>query len=99
MITEVAQIEIKPGLEAEFEAAIVKAPALFERSKGCRSMEVRRSIEKRNCYRLFISWDTIEDHTVHFRNSTESQELRTLIGHFFASPPEVEHFEQVVQGF
>jgi heme-degrading monooxygenase HmoA len=99
MITEIAQIEVKPGMESEFEAAVKKATPIFKRSKGCRGMELRRSIEKPSRYRLLVTWETVEDHTVGFRNSPEFQEWRGLVGHFFASPPEVEHVQQVVHGF
>jgi quinol monooxygenase YgiN len=99
MITEIAQIEVKPGLEAEFEAAVKKATPIFKRSKGCHGMELRRSVEKPSRYRLFVSWETVEDHTVGFRNSPEFQRWRGLVGHCFASPPEVEHVHQVVHGF
>jgi heme-degrading monooxygenase HmoA len=98
MITEIAQIEVKPGLEAEFEAAVKKATPIFKRSKGCHGMELRRSVEKPSRYRLFVSWETVEDHTVGFRNSPEFQEWRGLVGHCYASPPEVEHVHQVVHG-
>ena len=57
MITEIAQIDVKPGLEAEFEAAVKKATPIFQRSKGCRGMELRRSIETPSRYRLFVSWE------------------------------------------
>jgi heme-degrading monooxygenase HmoA len=99
MITEIAQIEVKAGLETEFEAAVKKATPIFQRSKGCRGMELRRSIEKPSRYRLFVTWETVEDHTVGFRNSPEFQDWRGLVGHCFASPPEVEHVQQVVSGF
>jgi heme-degrading monooxygenase HmoA len=97
MITEIAQIEIKPGLEAEFETAVKKAGPLFLRAKGCRGMELQRSIEKPSCYRLVVSWQTLENHTVDFRGSADFQEWRQLVGHCFASPPEVEHVSQVVK--
>ena len=99
MITEIAQIEVKPGMESEFEAAVKKATPVFQRSKGCHGMELRRSIEKPSRYRLLVNWETVEDHTVGFRNSPEFQEWRVLVGHCFASPPEVEHLKQVVHGF
>jgi len=97
MITEVAQIEIKPGLESEFEAAVKKAEPLFQRAKGCRGMELLHSIEKPNRYRLFVYWETLENHTVDFRNSADFQEWRKLVGHCFAGPPEVEHALQVAK--
>jgi len=99
MITEIAQIEIKPGMESEFEAAVKKAAPIFQRAKGCHGMELQCSVEKANRYRLFVSWDTLENHTVDFRNSPDFQEWRKLVGHCFASPPEVEHVRQVVKGF
>jgi quinol monooxygenase YgiN len=62
-------------------------------------MELRRSIEKPGRYRLFVEWATVEDHTVGFRNSPDFQEWRKLVGHCFATPPDVEHVQQVVRGF
>ena len=46
MITEIAQIEIKPGSEKDFEAAIAKAESIFKRCKGWISFELHKSIEK-----------------------------------------------------
>ena len=45
MILEIAQIEIKPGMEADFEAGIAKASSIFKEAKGCRAFAVERSIE------------------------------------------------------
>jgi quinol monooxygenase YgiN len=99
MITEIAQIDVKPGTEAEFERGVKQAVPIFQRAKGCRSMEVRRSIEKPNRYRLFIGWETVENHTIDFRGSADFQEWRKLVAHCFASPPDVEHVSEVVRGF
>jgi heme-degrading monooxygenase HmoA len=99
MITEIAQIDIKPGMESEFETGVKNAAPVFKRAKGCHGMELQRSIEKPSRYRLFVKWDTVEDHTVHFRSSPDFQEWRKLVGHCFASPPEVEHVSQTVKGF
>jgi quinol monooxygenase YgiN len=99
MITEIANIDIKPGMEAEFEAGAKKAVPVFQRAKGCHGMELRRSVETPNIYRLFVVWETIENHTVDFRNSADFQEWRKLVGHCFASPPQVEHVRQIMRGF
>jgi len=99
MITEIAQIDVKPGTEAEFENGVKQAVPIFKRAKGCRSMELRRSTEKPSRYRLFVGWDTVEHHTVDFRGSADFAEWRKLVGHCFASPPEVEHVHEVVKGF
>lgn len=99
MITEIAQIDVKPGTEAEFEDGVKNAAAIFKRARGCTGMELRRSVEKPSRYRLFVGWETVENHTVDFRSSADFQEWRKLVGHCFASPPEVEHVTQVVKGF
>jgi len=99
MITEIAQIDVKPGMEAEFETGVKNTAPVFQRAKGCRGMELQRSIEKPGRYRLFVKWETVENHTVDFRGSPDFQEWRKLVGHCFAAPPEVEHVTQVVRGF
>jgi quinol monooxygenase YgiN len=99
MITEIAQIDVKPGLEADFEAGVKNAAPIFQRAKGCHGMELQRSIENPNRYRLFVTWETVEAHTIGFRNSPDFQEWRKLVGHCFAAPPDVEHVQQVVRGF
>ena len=99
MVLEIAQVDIKPGQESEFEAGVAKAAPLFKRAKGCKSLSLQRSVEKPSRYRLFIGWDTVENHTVDFRGSADFQEWRKLVGHCFASPPEVEHVREVTKAF
>jgi heme-degrading monooxygenase HmoA len=99
MILEIAQIDIKPGLEAEFEAGVAKALPLFRRAKGCSAISLQRSLEKPTRYRLFVTWETLENHTVDFRGSEDFAEWRKLVGHCFASPPEVDHVCEVARGF
>jgi heme-degrading monooxygenase HmoA len=99
MITEIATIRIRPGMESEFESGVNNAAPIFRRAKGCRGMELRRSVEKPDSYQLCVVWETVENHTVDFRGSSDFQEWRKLVGHCFAAPPEVEHVRQVVHGF
>jgi heme-degrading monooxygenase HmoA len=99
MIMEIAHIAVKPGMENEFEANVKKAAPIFQRAKGCSGMTLQRSHEKPSFYRLFVKWGTIENHTKDFRESADFQEWRKLVGHCFASPPEVEHVSEVVHGF
>jgi hypothetical protein len=54
MITEIAQIDVKPGMEAEFETGVKNAAPVFQRAKGCHGLELQRSIEKPARYRLFV---------------------------------------------
>ena len=99
MIFEIAQIDVKPGMETAFETGVQNAAPLFKRAKGCTGMALQRSHEKPQRYRLVVQWDTLENHIVDFRGSADFQEWRKLVGHCFAAPPEVEHVREVVKGF
>jgi hypothetical protein len=46
---------------------------------------------------LQIFWDTLENHTVDFRQSDAFTAWRGIVGPFFAAPPVVEHFDLVVK--
>jgi heme-degrading monooxygenase HmoA len=96
MITEIAQIDVKPGTEKDFEAAVAKARPLFLRAKGGKGFELHKSIEKPSRYRLMVKWETLENHTVDFRGSEDFAAWRALAGPYFAAPPEVEHTEVAV---
>lgn len=99
MITEIVELHIKPDSNRAFEKAIADNAGLFERTNGCKGMRLRRSVETPTHYRMFVLWNHIDDHLVGFKNSAELQEWRKAIGPFFASPPEIEHFETVDGGF
>ena len=99
MILEIAQIEVKSGMEATFEDGVTRAAPLFQRAKGCKGMELQRSIERPTRYRLLVRWQTLENHTVDFRGSPDFQEWRRLVQNCFAGPPEVEHTILTVHGF
>ena len=62
-------------------------------------MELRRSIEIPNRYRLLVGWETLENHTVDFRESDDFQTWRGLVSHCFDGAPEVEHASLAVAGF
>lgn len=97
MILEIAQIDVKPGEEAAFEARVKQAVDVFRRAAGCLGLDLQRSIEKPSRYRVMIRWRTLENHTVDFRGSPLFQEWRALVGPHFASPPEVEHCEAAME--
>jgi heme-degrading monooxygenase HmoA len=99
MVLEIADITVKAGLEDEFEAGVGKAGPIFERARGCMSMDLLRSVENPRRYRLFIQWETLENHTVDFRNSADYQEWRRLFGQYFDGSPVVEHVEHIMKGF
>jgi quinol monooxygenase YgiN len=99
MVFEIAEIHVLPGHEADFETAVRKAIPVFQGAPGCHGMELQRILEVRGKYRLVLQWETVEHHTVHFRNSPAFQEWRRLAGGHFASTPTVEHASVVFQAF
>ena len=99
MVFEVAAIDVKPGEEEAFEAAVAQAAPLFKRARGCHGMALQRSVENPSSYRLVVQWATVEDHTIHFRGSEDFKEWRRLVGPHFAATPVVEHTKTVWTGF
>ena len=98
MILELADIRIQPGQQAAFEEAIARGlSTVAARAKGYRGAKVNHGIENPERYVLQIFWDTLEDHTVGFRQSPLFTEWRAIVGPFFAAPPHVEHFELTVK--
>ena len=98
MILELAEIRIAPGQQAAFDEAIQRGLAtVISQAKGMRGYKVNKGIESPERYVLQIFWDTLEDHTVGFRESPLFAQWRAIVGPFFASPPMVEHFDLLVK--
>lgn len=95
MILEVAILDVKAGLESEFENAFDHAQRIISTMPGYQSHELRHCLEKTNRYLLLVHWQTVEHHTVGFRESPQYQEWRALLHHFYDPFPVVEHYEPV----
>lgn len=93
MILEVADIRITPGRQAEFDRAILHGlDTVVSRARGFHGYKVNKGVESPERYLLMIFWETLEDHTVGFREGPLFAEWRAIVGPFFAAPPVVEHF-------
>ena len=93
MILEFADIRIQPGKQAEFDLAIQHGvETVISKAKGFCGYKVNKGIESPERYLLMIFWETLENHTVDFRQSPAFTEWRAIVGPFFAAPPVVEHF-------
>ena len=96
MILEVADIRITPGRQAEFDEAIQRGlQTVIAQARGFRGWKVNKGIESPERYILMIFWETLEDHTVGFRQGPLFAQWRAIVGPFFAQPPVVEHFTLV----
>lgn len=93
MILELADIRIQPGRQAEFDEAIQRGlSTVIARAQGMQGYKVNKCIESPERYLLQIFWETLEAHTVDFREGPLFAEWRAIVGPFFAVPPLVEHF-------
>ncbi len=93
MILEVADLRIEPGKQIEFETAIKHGvTSVIAKAQGFIGYKVRHSIESPERYLLMIEWETLENHTKDFRESSAFADWRSIVGPFFAQPPQVEHF-------
>jgi heme-degrading monooxygenase HmoA len=95
MILEAAMLQVRPGMQAEFEAAFRQASPIIASMRGYRGHQLQRCMEVEARYLLLVRWETIEDHTIGFRSSQEYQEWRRLLHHFYDPFPIVEHFVEV----
>jgi heme-degrading monooxygenase HmoA len=98
MILEIADIRIAPGKQAEFDEAIQRGVAtVASKATGFRGYKVNRGVESPERYILMIYWDTLENHTVDFREGPLFPQWRAIVGPYFAAPPVVEHFTLVAK--
>ncbi len=95
MILEVAILDVKPSYEQEFELALNEAKSIIMSMGGYVSHDLKRCIENKSRYILLVNWQTLEDHTVGFRQSDEYQTWKKLLHHFYEPFPTVEHFEDL----
>ncbi|WP_404328564.1 antibiotic biosynthesis monooxygenase family protein [Mesobacillus maritimus] len=95
MILEAVMLQVKQGKEKEYEEAFLEASKIISSMKGYISHELQRCIEVKGKYLLLVKWETLEDHTVGFRQSKEYREWKKQLHHFYDPFPTVEHFENV----
>lgn len=95
MILEVAILDVKPGLAPEFETAFKIASGIISTSPGYICHELKRCLETENRYILLVHWQTLEDHTIGFRQSPQYQEWSSFLHDFYEPFPVVEHYEIV----
>ncbi len=98
-VIEIAEIDVIAGHEDAFIAAVGTAAPHFKAAKGCRGLELLRSEEHPQRFRLIVGWDTVADHTQTFRQSEGFSAWRALAGPHFAGTPRVEHVRNVLKGF
>ncbi len=95
MILEAVMLQVKQGMEEEYEDAFFNASKIISSMKGYISHELQRCMEVKGKYLLLVKWESLEDHTVGFRQSIEYLAWKEQLHHFYDPFPIVEHFESV----
>ena len=96
MIQEVAILNIKSNLNDEFEAAFQQASTIIASMPGYISYSLQKCLEVDNQYLLLVQWQTLEDHTIGFRQSEQYQTWKELLHHFYDPFPTVEHYQTIL---
>ena len=96
MILEVARLKVRSRMNQEFETAFAEAAKIISSMPGYISHDLQKCLEIENQYLLLVNWQTLEDHTVGFRQSTEYQDWKKLLHHFYDPFPTVEHYQKII---
>jgi quinol monooxygenase YgiN len=93
MFIERAEIPVKPGMEADFAAAMAeRGIAILVAAPGCASVRVGRGVENPGTFILLLEWDKVESHTA-LTKTPAFEEFKALVGPFFAGAANMEHFD------
>ncbi len=95
MILEAVMLQVKQGMEDDYEEAFSHASHIISGMEGYISHELQRCLEMKGKYLLLVKWHRLEDHTEGFRQSSEYQEWKKILHHFYDPFPTVEHFVKV----
>lgn len=95
MILEAVMLQVKKDIEENYEDDFRQASKIISSLPGYISHELQRCMEVKGKYLLLVRWETLVDHTIGFRESSEYQEWKKLLHPYYDPFPVVEHFEKV----
>ena len=95
MITEIALLQVREGMKDEFLVSFRKAQNIISKMKGYVEHSLEQCLEQNNRFLLLVKWETLEDHTIGFRQSEEYKQWKAFLHHFYDPFPVVEHFEKI----
>jgi len=96
MILELAILYIKDEQVNQFENDFDKAGIYISSIKGYGGHTLQKCIEQKNKYILLVNWETLDAHTIGFRESSQYREWKKLLHHYYDPFPIVEHYETVI---
>ncbi|HTW06924.1 MAG TPA: antibiotic biosynthesis monooxygenase family protein [Acidimicrobiales bacterium] len=91
MVLEIARLTIAEGHAAEFESAFDLFKEVLAKAPGFHGAELRKCVERPSEYWLLVRWETVEAHTVDFKNAGGFARWDQLVGPHLAAPPDAVH--------
>jgi len=95
MVLEICTMEVRADSEDAFAAAYRQARPILTGTPGCRSVRLTRGIESPSRFYLLVEWDSLESDEQGFRRTDRLPRWRALLEQYYASPPVVEHANDV----
>ena len=92
LVFEHAEFAVESGTGSRLEAEFDRMRELLLRAKGCRSVELARSVDVADTYLLRVGWESLADHTEAFPGTPEAEELIVLLQGLTTGPPRVVHW-------
>ena len=96
MILEHAVLDVVAGQETDFEWAFGEARELISASPGFLGLELLRCLETPSRYLLMVRWESLEAHTVGFRQGPSYAQWSALLHKFYSPFPVVEHYSSAL---
>jgi len=95
VILEIATITLKDGNGEEFVRVMPQAFPYLQDTPGYVRHELHRGVERPDVFTLLVWWETLEAHTVTFRQSERFAGWRAVWGHLMEGA-HVEHFTRAL---
>jgi heme-degrading monooxygenase HmoA len=96
MILETAILHVKNDKQESFERDFETAGQYISSINGYIRHTLSKCIEQPDKYLLLVEWETLEDHTIGFRESPLYLEWKKLLHHYYDPFPVVEHYTSVI---
>lgn len=96
MVLEVAILNVKEVLATQFEHDFDIAKQYISSIDGFISFSLSKCMEEEGKYILLVKWETLESHTIGFRESSQYQEWKKLLHHYYEPFPVVQHYHTIL---
>ncbi|HTV12453.1 MAG TPA: antibiotic biosynthesis monooxygenase family protein [Acidimicrobiales bacterium] len=91
MVVEIARLTVARGEEEDFERAFEQFKEMLASAPGFHGAELHRGIDHPSEYWLFVQWETVEAHTVDFKQAGGFARWDQLVGPHLAAPADAVH--------